>query len=312
MTHLDIIDRIRGALFGVAVGDALGGPVEFMSAEQIKKKHGRVTEMLGGGWLGLEPGEITDDTQMTMAVALGIEENPADPVPAIGRRFIEWYDSGPKDIGMTCSKAIYTAKRDGAKTAKDWAKAGQKTDIVLHGRSAGNGALMRTVYTGLYYADEVPRTNMTGRIAEITHFNAESTTLCMRYADMIHAAIFGGHPISSVRTSDVDSKASPTGYVRDTWLNVIDAILQTETFEDAVVEAVNRGGDADTIGAITGGLAGAFYGYKAIPQRWIAALDETLKNTMDRLAEKAYNANREYYRNRYQLPERLLQMFQEV
>ena len=312
MEHISIFNNIRGAMYGVAVGDALGGPVEFMSAEQIKKKYGRVTEMLGGGWLGLEPGEVTDDTQMTMAVALGIEEDPYDPVPAIGRRFVEWYDSGPKDIGTTCSKAIYTAKSDGAKTAKDWAKAGQKTDIALHGRSAGNGALMRTVYTGLYYADESTRDRLTARIAEMTHFSADSTDLCIRYADMIHAAIFGGHPIIAVTSEDIDSKASPTGYVKDTWNNVIDAILQTETFEEAVVEAVNRGGDADTIGAITGGLAGAYYGYEAIPKRWIAALDESLKKDMDRLAEKAYNANREYYRNHYQVPERLLQKLQEV
>lgn len=312
MTHLDILDRIRGALFGVAVGDALGGPVEFMNADQIKKKHGRVTEMIGGGWLGLEPGEVTDDTQMTMAVALGIEEDPYDPVPAIGRRFVGWYDSGPKDIGGTCSKAIYTAKVDGCNTAKDWVRAGHKTDIALHGRSAGNGALMRTVYTGLYYADATERKAKTHRIAEMTHCNNESSGCCIRYADMVHAAIFGGHPISLVMEKDIDATANPTGYVKDTWYNVIDSILQTETFEDAVVEAVNRGGDADTIGAITGGLAGAYYGYKAIPQRWISTLDESLKKDMDRLAEVAYNANREYYRNHYKAPAGLLRMLQEV
>ena len=83
-----IFDRIKGALVGVAIGDALGGPIEFMSAREIKEKHGRVTEMIGGGWLSLKPGEITDDTQMTMCVARGIAENPRDPFPAIGKNFI--------------------------------------------------------------------------------------------------------------------------------------------------------------------------------------------------------------------------------
>ena len=66
------LDRIRGALYGVAVGDALGGPLEFMSDWQICNTYGRVTDMIGGGWLNLKPGEVTDDTQMTLCVARGI------------------------------------------------------------------------------------------------------------------------------------------------------------------------------------------------------------------------------------------------
>ena len=87
--HIDTQDRIRGALYGVAVGDALGAPLEFMTAEEILAKYGApVREMVGGGWLSVVPGEVTDDTQMTLAVAEGIAENPENPIPAIGRRFI--------------------------------------------------------------------------------------------------------------------------------------------------------------------------------------------------------------------------------
>ena len=92
-------NSIAGALFGVAVGDALGGPVEFMDPESIARKYGRVSSMIGGGWLSLAPGEITDDTQMTLCVAEGIVENPTAPIEAIGRLFIQWANSGPKDIG---------------------------------------------------------------------------------------------------------------------------------------------------------------------------------------------------------------------
>ena len=102
----DIRNRIAGALYGVAIGDALGAPLEFMSKEEISRKHGRVTEMIGGGWLNVVPGEITDDTQMTLAVAEGIIEGPDNPIQAIGKRFIEWARSGPKDIGGTCSMSI--------------------------------------------------------------------------------------------------------------------------------------------------------------------------------------------------------------
>ena len=83
-------NRIRGTLFGVAVGDALGAPAEFLNADEIKNTYGTLRDMVGGGWLDVRPGEVTDDTQMTLAVAHGITEKPDNPIPAIGRRFIEW------------------------------------------------------------------------------------------------------------------------------------------------------------------------------------------------------------------------------
>lgn len=89
------LDRIRGALYGVAVGDALGGPLEFMSDWQICNTYGRVTDMIGGGWLNLKPGEVTDDTQMTLCVARGIldaleGDNGLDLVASVGQQFIAW------------------------------------------------------------------------------------------------------------------------------------------------------------------------------------------------------------------------------
>ena len=109
------LDRIRGALYGVAVGDALGGPLEFMSDRQIRDAYGRVTDMIGGGWLNLKPGEVTDDTQMTLCVARGIldaleGDNGLDLVASVGQQFIAWADSKPKDIGGACSHSIAIAK----------------------------------------------------------------------------------------------------------------------------------------------------------------------------------------------------------
>jgi len=102
-------DLIRGALYGVAIGDALGAPLEFMSRDAIKAKYGTVTEMQTGGWLNVEKGEVTDDTQMALAVAQGIVESPENPVPAIGKRFIVWAESKPKDIGGICAASIRLA-----------------------------------------------------------------------------------------------------------------------------------------------------------------------------------------------------------
>ena len=290
-----IYDRIRGALYGVAVGDALGAPLEFISAEGIQKNHGRVAEMIGGGWLHVAPGETTDDTAMTIAVANGIIQDPASPIEEIGKLFIKWMKSGPKDVGATCAHAIDKVAKRKEKAYGDWMLAGYETNQEMRGRTGGNGALMRTIYPALYYANSATRHIMVEDIGKMTHWAPESCDICREYSDAVHAAIFGAHPIENVTRHYFNRNAEPTGYVVDTWSHVLMAIFNTDTFEDAVVDAVNRGGDADTIGAITGGLAGAYYGYESIPQRWIDTLDETLKKEMDQLAKLAYKANEKYY-----------------
>lgn len=103
-TAMKDLNRIKGALYGVAVGDALGAPLEFLTAEQISQQHGRVAEMIGGGWLDVEPGEITDDTQMTLMVAQGITEQPADPVPAVGGAIYGMAEKLPKGCGWHLPK----------------------------------------------------------------------------------------------------------------------------------------------------------------------------------------------------------------
>ncbi len=85
---------------------------------------------------------------------------------------------------------------------------------------------------------------------------------------------------------------SPSGYVVDSFKCALAVVLSSNTFEDALVRAVNLGGDADTIGAITGGIAGAMYGFDKIPFRWIAALDSEVKAQLDYYVEQAYNNRR--------------------
>lgn len=114
-------DRIKGALYGVAVGDALGGPLEFMSHKAVRKAYpAGLREMVGGGWLHLLPGETTDDTAMTLCVAEGILEaenrtalrhaNDDELAVAIGSRFIRWLDGNPPNAGATCREAIARAE----------------------------------------------------------------------------------------------------------------------------------------------------------------------------------------------------------
>ena len=95
---MEKINKIKGALYGAIIGDALGAPLEFMPQEQIKAQFGKVTEMIGGGWLQVQPGEGTDETALLLATAYGIMKNPENPFAEIGKNFIKWAISRPKDI----------------------------------------------------------------------------------------------------------------------------------------------------------------------------------------------------------------------
>ncbi len=311
--YSDVSNRIRGALYGVAVGDALGAPLEFVSKEFIWES---VTDMIGGGWLNVKPGEVTDDTQMTVAVARGIVENPTNPIEAIGRNFVEWMHSGPKDIGATCSssirKAMYLANDMKSPTSSDWEQAAKYTHNAFGGMSDGNGSLMRTAYVGIYYTDEVSVRAKAAAISRMTHFSEVAAQDCQAYSFMIYEMI---NETSSVRRRliiphilrvmqpcgdryNVDELSGdgyvpdPTGYVVNSFKVALHCVLTTHTFEDAVIKAVNQGGDADTIGAITGGLAGALYGFDHIPDRWVKVLESDVHEEFAMLCAAAINVRR--------------------
>lgn len=304
-------DHIAGALYGVAIGDALGAPLEFMSAKQIARKHGRVTEMIGGGWLDVRPGETTDDTAMTLAVAEGIMESPDDPIPAIGERFIRWAESGPKDIGGTCRCAIWKAATGGHKrpSAFQWENAGKETAIINKGRSAGNGAIMRAIYPALYYPSPMSAEHVTLWQGRMTHWDKESDEACRIYSDVVHYLIteakngredcmgiadileptrYNLEELVKKGRSTGEYGLKPTGYVVDSLECALYAFWDVPaTFEEAVVYAANMGGDADTIAAICGGIAGARGGFKAIPKRWVNALSEADRKRLDAAVEAA-------------------------
>ncbi|MBQ2634096.1 MAG: ADP-ribosylglycohydrolase family protein [Oscillospiraceae bacterium] len=310
---IDMKKRIAGALFGVAVGDALGGPVEFMGPDQIAAKYGRLDSMIGGGWLSLAPGEITDDTQMTLCVAEGIVEAPDDPVPAIGRRFIEWANARPKDIGGACAHSIHNAQRAGGASpnAEQWEQAAEATQRSTGRPVEGNGALMRTVYPGLFYASRARVAENAQRIAQMTHAGKRSTEACILYTSMVHLLtasesdtreqtqreFLAAHvcAIPEYWVAAINDTVAPAsgGWVVDAMRIAVGSLATTGSFREAVVTAVNLGGDADTNGAITGGLAGAWYGYDAIPADWISALAPEVREDLVRLTNAAYDARRE-------------------
>ncbi len=185
-------DKIMGAMLGLACGDALGAPAEFLSKAALQASHGRLTEMVGSSlW---EPGEWTDDTAMALCVAEGILAAPSDPVDEIGTRFLAWLRSKPKDVGSTISDALgqyRIVSRNGQAGSTLWPVASQSTSAAKSGKAAGNGSLMRTLPVALAYPDEGTMLMQSARISAMTHWDAQAEVCCAMYCLWIRNLLAG-------------------------------------------------------------------------------------------------------------------------
>ncbi len=188
----DLVDRAVGGFLGLACGDALGAPIEFQSLAAVRERYGEVTEMIGGGiW---KPGEWTDDTGMAVCIAEGILEDPSDPVPGTGERFLEWSRTA-KDVGGTISAALRGFTRGeqtaGGSSTGDWARASSSTYQAQSGRAAGNGSLMRTLPVALAYDDPDEMLLISARLSAMTHWDPQAEVCCAIYCLWIRSLFAG-------------------------------------------------------------------------------------------------------------------------
>lgn len=248
-----IKNKIAGAIYGSAIGDAMGATTEFMNREQIKKRYGKVTDIIGGGWLSLEAGKVTDDTQMTICVMSALMDDIKLFEEHCMNNFIKWYQMGPKDVGGQCQRGITYAMSIGHFIERD--------DLAL-----GNGSLMRAMPCAL-----INRPDLNVAQGKLTHNNLECSQTILKYTRLIQNILH-----NDLYTYKVKSILEPSGYIRNTFNNSL-YWASKSSFEEAIIGAVNDGGDADTIAAITGSIAGARFGYDTIPQRWINQLDPEVK-----------------------------------
>lgn len=278
-------DRFRGVLLGSAAGDALGAPLEFQPA---RDPNHYVTDMIGGGWLRLAPGEWTDDTQMTLcAVDSLLEKRVFDP-DDIARRFVAWLQSNPPDVGNHTRTVLNAIGR-----GMGWEEASVQAQAA-NPDNAPNGSLMRCSPLALFFyrhPDYVA--TLSPVFSRITHAHADCEQSCVFLNVAIALLLMGANKQAAVagaeqacvgasealkarirRAQEVRNDTSPTGYVLDTLEVAVWAFLHTATLEAALIAVINRGADADTVGAVTGALAGAYYGYSNIPARWQFALQE--------------------------------------
>jgi ADP-ribosyl-[dinitrogen reductase] hydrolase len=295
-------DRYRGALLASAAGDALGATLEFMTRDAIERQYGQLRDIVGGGWLHVAPGEITDDTQMALCIARSLVERQGFDADDVAARFVAWHASRPKDIGNTTAHALEQLAR-----GVPWQTAGQHTHVTLRPRDASNGSIMRCAPLALYArADPAQNARLATDASRITHANplcvAASVALNAAIAALLDDPSADARAIASDATDNAQLRAALAeipqrdassldagGYVLATMQSAFWAVTQHATLEDAIIAAVNLGDDADTTGAVAGALAGARWGMSAIPERWLDVLQprDELLTLADGLLELA-------------------------
>jgi ADP-ribosyl-[dinitrogen reductase] hydrolase len=310
MTNSEL-DRAKGCLRGLACGDALGRPVEFKSSSQIERTHGTVTDMLAYGTHGQPAGTITDDTDLALCLAESLVTNDGFDPDDVATRFVDWLDAGPFDVGLMTRDAI--AKLRNGTPPSD---AGQLVwESRPEGSNAGNGSVMRCAPHAIAFRnDDTDLECVSRESSAITHADPRCTWGCVvlnrtiagllrNDSDRLGSALeaSGDAPtellsalerVHDALGSGGDAEAlgrglASTGDVVDTLQTRLYCGLRADSAEDAIVDAVNRGGDTDTVGAVAGAVAGARPGTGALPERWLTELDACER--IDSLAEALLN-----------------------
>jgi|APFre7841882590_1041340.scaffolds.fasta_scaffold04419_5 ADP-ribosyl-[dinitrogen reductase] hydrolase len=280
MNPAELENRAVGAYLGLAVGDALGATVEFMLPREIRAQYGVHDRIRGGGWLTLRPGQVTDDTTMALALGRSILEAGRVDAHAAATAFDNWMRAKPVDIGNTVRRGIVRFRTTGEPVAPE------------NPFDGGNGACMRALpvaFATLGQSAEAVQLACWTQ-ARITHHNALSDAGTECVVRMVQGALMGNiavdllhGPVQALLMKHPEfrfrgqRRENPSGYIVETLQSVFQALFDTDTFMDCLVDVVNRGGDADTTGAIAGMLAGALYGLGAIPSAWLHVLDGAVR-----------------------------------
>lgn len=308
------LKRCKDILSGVAIGDALGVPVEFKSRDEISRKP--VTDMIGYGTYNKPAGTFSDDSSLTFCLAEAIASGFT--LEGIGRNFIKWRydnywtaDNEVYDIGMTTQRAIdRLVKGTPPQHAGDFEE-----------ESNGNGSLMRILPLLVYIRDKPvdERYHLIKQVSSITHGHMRSVIACFYYLEFALGLLNGEEKFAvynrlqkdvaeylrsinmsrdetclfdRLLTGRIDlipeNQIRSSGYVLHSLEASIWCLLNTDNYKDAVLIAVNLGQDTDTTGAITGGLAALLYGFDNIPKHWLSQLAR--KDDIEDLAVRMFKA----------------------
>jgi len=309
---MDAIERYRGALLGLAAGDALGTTLEFQTPGSFEP----IDDIVGGGPFRLKPGEWTDDTSMALCLAASlIEKQGFDPIDQL-ERYVRWFREGYLasngrcfDIGSTTRSALARFERTRAAFCGS-------TDP----QAAGNGSIMRLAPVPLFFARSPELAiHYSGESSRTTHGARNCVDACRYLGALIVGALRGvgkeellschytpvpdlwrryplAPEIDQVAQGSFKRRQPPeihgSGYVVKSLEAALWAFYRSESFREGALLAANLGDDADTTAAVYGQLAGAYYGERGIPESWRAklALRETIESFADQLYALAQGA----------------------
>jgi len=293
------MNRVKGALIGLAIGDAIGATVEFKPRGSFEK----VTNMVGGGSHRLQSGQWSDDTSMALCLAESLIENGFNLKSQLNN-YLLWYKEGYLSSIGEC----FDIGNNTALSLRDYQNTGKLPPE--RERAAGNGSLMRLAPVPIYYRDDYEKAvYYSGESSKTTHNNIMAIDSCRYFGGLLQLALAGEINDKGIlldlasknlyldsRVSNVAkgsyknkdrSKISSDGFVINSLEASLWAFYHTKSFTEAILKVVNLGNDADTTGAITGQLAGAYYGIANIKNDWIEKL--AMKDKIFSLAEELHH-----------------------
>lgn len=287
----DLLDKIRGVIFGQAIGDALGLGTEFMSRDEVLKyyphKLSSYNQIIQDSHrIGWKPGEWTDDTDMMLCIADAMIEDKDICLHRVARNFKKWFEGTPMGIGQHTNKVLAISDyTENPMRAADlvWRLSGE--------RNAANGGVMRTSVVGLWKKDI---SFYAENICKLTHADPRCAGSCVILSELIHSFVWNNKELDSETIIRIGNKyderiepylmraleagqiedlkldeASSMGYTLKTLSAAVWCLYHVESFQEGLLAVVNAGGDADTNAAVACSLLGAKYGYKSIPSCYI-------------------------------------------
>lgn len=301
LSETQLLDRIKGALVGLACGDAVGTTLEFKARGSFEP----ITDMVGGGPFKLEVGQWTDDTSMALCLAHSLlSQKRFDPVDQMNR-YCNWYQHGYMssngkcfDIGITVSNAL----RNYLNTKEPYSGS-------VDEYSSGNGSIMRLSPIPIFFHNNYEDCiKYAGESSRTTHGSDECVDSCRLFTSLLFNAFRASDKLSifanntyqpyckkviSIANKDFlkfdYSQLTGSGYVIESLESALWCFMKGESFEDCILLAANIGNDADTTAAICGQLAGAYYGFSNIPSHWRSSI--TMATEIEDLAVELFRYN---------------------
>ena len=291
-------NKYRGCLVGLAVGDCMGVPLEFSDRGIFPK----ITELVGNGPFNLKIGEWTDDTTMALCMGQSLIDCQGFKAEDQMDKYCKWVKEGY----MSSTGKLFDIGNATANSIESYMKYGNPYAGSEEERSQGNGSIMRLAPIPMVYRNNINDLAVFSALSsKTTHGHPNCVYSCQYLSKMISDSLNDehkdvilryqpfGHTNEMVNISGggykdktVDQIKS-SGYVIDTLEAALWAFHTTDSFEEGCIKVINLADDSDTVGAVYGQLAGAYYGYDAIPERWREKIvqREMIENMADQLLE---------------------------